>query len=518
MAEVEVAPGQRVVDAATGAVVPLGEGVTLAQVDGSTITYTGLDPARTVQVWAEFTLRDDITWSDGAPVTADDSRFSFEVAASPDTPVSKFVVDRTASYEAVAADRLRWTGLPGWVDSGYAQRFWTPLPRHLYGALDAATLRTIPEANDQPLGWGPFVLAPGGWVKGGHLTVVRNPNYFRAEEGLPRVDRVTFRFGLAAEDVLEELEAGTCHVAGDDVEFAAHLPALRAAGEAGWLSPQFVADNAFEHLDFGILPAEDYRRPAGNDLFADVRVRQAVAHCLDRQSLIDQLMEGLSEVPRAYVPAAHPAFAGEALARYPFDPARGQALLEEAGWVDTDGDGVRQLAQRRLSVELVSGPAESAFREALLALISQQLLANCGMEAAPALRSTVELFDPWPAGQLFGRRFDLGTFPWRTGITPPCDLYLSSAIPNDQNPGGANNTGYSRAEFDAACQRALTALDEGERLAAHREAQRLFAVDVPSLPLFFRPKAGAALPRVTGFQLDSTAASVLWNVEVLGLE
>jgi len=517
LAEVEVALGQRVVDAATGAVVPLGEGVTLAQADGSTLTYSGADPARTVQVWAEFALRNDVTWSDGAPVTADDSVFSFEIAASPDTPVSKFVVDRTASYATTAADRVRWTGLPGWVDSDYVQRFWTPLPRHLYGALDAATLRTIPEANDLPLGWGPFVLAPGGWVKGGHLTVVRNPKYFRAGEGLPRVDRVTFRFGMSAEDVLEELEAGTCHVAGDDVDFAAHLPALRAAGEAGWLAPQFVADNAFEHLDFGILPAPEYRRAAGNDLFADVRVRQAVAHCLDRQALIDQLVDGLAEVPAAYVPAAHPAFAGEGLAGYPFDPARGQALLAEAGWADTDGDGVRQQAQRRLAVELVSGPAESAFREALLALISQQLLANCGMEAAPALRSTAELFDPWPAGQIFGRRFDLGVFPWRTGITPPCDLYLTSAIPNDQNPGGANNTGYSRAEFDAACQRALTALDEGERLAAHREAQRLFAEDLPSLPLFFRPRAGAALPRVEGFQLDPTAASVVWNVEALAL-
>lgn len=515
--DVEALPGTRVLDAATGAVVPLGEGVQLAQRDGSVVTYTGSGPARTVQVWAEFTLRPGLTWSDGQPLGADDSRFSFEVAASPDTPVSKFVVDRTASYDVVAPDRTRWTGLPGWIDSDYAQRFWTPLPRHRYGALDALALRSDPGANDQPLGWGPFMLAPGGWVKGGHLTLVRNPNYFRAAEGLPRVDQVTFRFGLDPDSVLAELRAGACHLAGDDVDFSGHLAALLEAGEAGWLAPQFVPDSAFEHLDFGILPAEGYRRAAGNDLFQDVRVRQAVAHCLDRQALIDQLVQGLAEVPAVYVPAAHPAFAGEALARYPFDPARGQALLAEAGWADTDGDGVRQQAQRRLSVELVSGPLGSAFRDTLLRLISEQLLVNCGLEALPALRSTPELFDPWPNGLLFGRRFDLGTFPWRTGIAPPCDLYLTSAIPSDQNPGGANNTGYSRPEFDAACQAATTALDEADRRASHMEAQRLFAEDVPSLPLFFRPKAGAALPAVAGFHLDSTAASVLWNVELLGL-
>jgi ABC-type transport system substrate-binding protein len=94
---------------------------------------------------------------------------------------------------------------------------------------------------------------------------------------------------------------------------------------------------------------------------------------------------------------------------------------------------------------------------------------------------------------------------------------MTSAIPDAQNPGGTNSTGYSNADFDAACRTALTALDEGARLAAHVQAQILFAADLPSLPLFFRPKLAAALPKVEGFRLDATAASVLWNLEDLGL-
>jgi peptide/nickel transport system substrate-binding protein len=513
--EVDVALGDRVVDAATGAVVPLGEGVTLAAPDGTTFVYSGDQPARTVQIWAEFQLRPDVLWSDGQPVTADDSRFSFEIASSGDTPISKFVIDRTSSYEATDQARVRWTGLPGWQDSGFAQRFWTPLPRHAYGALNAAALRADSAANERPLGWGPFVIGAEGWVKGGHLTLERNPNYFRAGEGLPYLDQVTFRFGLDPASILDELGTGGCDLAGDDVDLSGSIGELLSAQANGWLNVQTVPDSAFEHLDFGILPADGYRRAAGNDLFQDARVRQAVAHCLDRQAIIHDLLNGLSEVPAVYVPSDHPAFGGEAVALYDFDPPQGQSLLEQAGWLDADNDGVRERGQRRLSVNLISGPAESEFRQQLLSAISEQLLTNCGLEATPVFEATEPLVAIWPDGPIFGRKFDLTTYPWRAGVVPPCDLYTTSAIPDSDNPGGTNNTGYSNPEFDTACQTALTALDEETRRAAHAQAQIIFAADLPSLPLFFRPQLAAAVTAVSGFQLDPTAASVIWNIETL---
>jgi peptide/nickel transport system substrate-binding protein len=518
VAEVVVAPGERVMDAVTGALVPLGEGVQLRQLDGSVVAYAGTEPARSVQTWAEFTLLPDLQWSDGEPLTADDSVFSYEVAASPDTPASKFLVNRTARYEALDSLRTRWTGLPGWVDTAFAEHFFTPLARHRYGAHTPAELAALPEINEAPLGWGAFLAVPGGWARGASLTLLRNPYYFRAGEGLPHLDRVTFRFGLNASQILDELAGGGCDIGSAAVDFSAQIRPIRAAVEQGTYQAHFVADSAFEHLDFGLLPAEGYRRGAGNDLFQDVRVRQAVAHCLDRQALIDQLADGLAEVPAAYVPAHHPYYAGDRLAQYPFDPARGQALLAEAGWQDADGDGIRQKGNRRLAIELSSGPPDSAFRVALGEFVQAQLRDNCGIEVSPVLYPLPELVDPWPNGVLFGRRFDLGSFPWRAGLQPPCDLYLTAAIPSDQNPGGANNTGYSNAAFDAACSAALGALDEASRRAQHIEAQALFSQDLPSLPLFFRSKIGLTAARVVGYQLDSSAASDLWNVEGLSLQ
>ncbi len=524
---VDVRAGDKVVDAATGLPVPLAPGVQLAQADGTVITYTGSPAlAQTIQVWAEFSLRSDVRWSDGSPLTADDSLFSYQVASAVITGTAqgasnKYVVNRTASYLALDPAKTRWTGLPGWVDNNFFLRFWTPLPRHQYGNFSPAQLLSLPDANDRPLGWGPFMFGDpasgGGWVKGSQLTLVRNPNYFRAGEGLPRLDRLTFRFGLDPAAILSEMQAGRCDLASDDVDWSALVPQLLAAKHSGALATSFVADNVFEHLDFGIQPAGDYKRPAGNNLFQDVRLRQAVAYCMDRQALITQLVNGLSEVPASYVPAAHPDFGGPDLTAYNFDPARGQALLADAGWTATAADGVRVQGKRRLSLQLVSAPADDPFRQALLQFIQTQLKENCGIEVKPDLRSADELYAQWPNGLLFGRRFDLGAFPWRTGSQPPCELYLTDAIPGDQNPGGANNTGYSSQAFDTACQVARHALDAATRHQGQVAAQVVFMQDLPSLPLFFRPKIAVAGPRVTGLQLDPTAGSILWNVESLNL-
>jgi len=520
---VAVQPGQKVMDAASGLPVPLAAGVRLAQADGTVITYTS-GPAQAVQVWAEFSLRPDVRWSDGAPLTADDSLFSYAIAAAgvagqASGAGNKYVINRTASYTATGTYQTRWAGLPGWVDNDFFLRFWTPLPRHLYGADNAAQLLALPEANDHPLGWGPFMFGDAasgsGWVKGDHLTLVRNPNYFRASAGLPRLDKITFRFGLDAPTILNEMKAGRCDLAGDDVDWSAQVPQLLAAKQAGWLAPLFTADNVFEHLDFGIQTAADYKRAAGSALFQDPRIRQAVAFCLDRQALINQLVNGLSEVPASYVPAAHPDFAGHDLAAYAFDPAQGQSLLAAAGWDTLGGDGVRLQGKKRFSVQLFSAPTDDPFRQALLQFIQSQLLTNCGLEVKPALQTADDLYAPWPDGLLFGRRFDLGAFPWRTGSEPPCELYLTDAIPSDQNPGGANDTGFSDPAFDTACQVARRTLDPATRHESQIAAQVIFMQDLPSLPLFFRPKIAVALPLVGGLQLDSTAGSILWNVESL---
>ncbi len=516
VSEVEVQPGDQVVDAATGAVTHLQDGVQLMQADGSRVLYSGSAPARTLQLAAVFKLKEGLRWSDGQALSADDSVFSFQVAADAATPTSKIFTDRTASYVAEDALTVRWTGVPGWLDTDYFLRFWTPLPRHLYGTLSAADLLKDSGAARQPLGWGAFNVE--AWQPGEALTLTRNANYFRAAEGLPRLDQVVFRFGLDDTQVLAEIQAGRCDIGEASTGWQDQLPALLTARTAGWLAPQFVPDTAFEHLDFGIVSETGYKRPAGEDLFQDVRVRQAFAYCLDRQALDDQLLYGLAQVPTVYLPSGHPLLTTGPLTRYDFDPARGQALLKEAGWADVDGDGIRENGKRKLSLEYAE-LENDAFRAQLAQLVQAQLRQNCGIDAQLKLYPPEQLYGAWPQGLLFGRKFDLGGFPWRVGIDPPCNLYMTESIPSATAAGatGTNDLGYSNADFDRACHAALTALDAPTRQTMQAQAEVIFAREVPSLVLFFQVKAGVAGPRVQGYHLDSTAPSDLWNIETLGV-
>ncbi|MGH2523606.1 MAG: hypothetical protein ACRDH2_13965, partial [Anaerolineales bacterium] len=181
------------------------------------------------------------------------------------------------------------------------------------------------------------------------------------------------------------------------------------------------------------------------------------------------------------------------------------------GWADSDGDGALDKDGIPLRLTL----AGDARREALLGDIQLQLKANCGIEVETRLLTRGELEGDWPDGVIFGRRFDLALFGWNVGAAPPCEVWTTTQIPSDANPGGANDTGYSNPAFDAACRRARTTLDPQHATQSHAEAQRIFAEDLPVLPLFFWPKLAAARAPVQGFVLDPTSPSELWNIEEL---
>ena len=511
---VSVNPGDRVVDATTLQVVPLAAGVSLAQADGTTTVYTGTEPAQAVQVAVTFKIRDGVTWSDGQPVTAADSVFSYQLAQLDTTPATRFVTSRTVSYDAVDERTTRWVAMPGWRDLDYALRFYAPIPAHLYAGVDPAAVPTREDAATTPLGWGAFKVVE--WVRGDRLVMERNPYYFRASEGLPKVDRVVFRFGIAADQALADMQAGLCHIIAESQGLTSLMPQLRDAGATGALQVRTVSTNTFEHLDFGLSSAEDYRRASGKDLFLEPEVRQAIAYCIDRPALLSQLQNGAGEIANTYVPSAHPFYAGAQLSQYPFNPARASDLLDAVGWM-AGNDGTRSRGGESLALSLTTGPESSSFRQQLVQLIVDQLRENCGIAVTPDWQTQETLYAPWPTGPLFGRRFDLGAFPWRAGHQPPCELYLSSAIPDAQNPAGTNNLGYRSDAFDRACNQARGSFDPAEQRAGHVLAQTIFSQELPSLPLFFRFRLGVTRPEVQGYRLDASATSSIWNIEEIGL-
>jgi peptide/nickel transport system substrate-binding protein len=518
---VRVREGDRVVDV-TGEVVELAEGVRIHPVgcraEECAVEFEG-EPLWMEKMEVAFALREDVTWADGEPLTAADSAFAFQVASDPATPGSHYLVERTARYRALDQWRVRWTGMPGFLDPTYFLNFFAPLPRHQLEGRALDELLQADETRRYPLGWGPFVVEE--WVPGDHITLSRNPHYFRADEGLPNLDQVVFRFTSGAPDGLARLLSGECDVGTHDAEFEPFMSLLVRAEQRGLLQVASATNNGWEHIDFGIAPVSDYRRA---DFFGDVRVRQAIVQCIDRQAIVDEVTYGRSVVPDSYLPPEHPLYAGDDLVHWDYDPVAGRALLEEAGWLDEDGDGVREA--RRIPGIRAGTPFEVTLLTSSDSPFSRQVarivrahLADCGTRVNLETRPAWEFFADGPEGPLFGRQFDMAETAWWFDVTPMCGHYISSEIPDEGRWYGDNSTGYSNPDYDAVCQAALQALPGSpEHGEYHRQAQVIFSEELPAISLFMWLRFAVARPNVLNFALDSTARSELWNVETLDVE
>ncbi len=159
----------------------------------------------------EFELQPGWRWSDGEPLKASDSVFSYLLDSSSELNTTKYLVDRTQAYDALDEQRVRWTSIPGFLDPDFATLFWPPLPEHLLGSLNPADLAASDAAGRMPLGWGAYQLET--WVEGERITLSPNPYYKRADEGLPQFDRLIFRFiGGDSRTGVQQLLTGECDV------------------------------------------------------------------------------------------------------------------------------------------------------------------------------------------------------------------------------------------------------------------------------------------------------------------
>lgn len=523
---VKVYIGDEIIDA-NGNPVTLTKGVRLrpagCRSDSCAVEYSGTGEIEMDQMQVTFRLLPGLRWSDGEPLTAEDSVYSFLLQADDATPGSKYLIERTRAYEAADEQTVQWWGKPGFVSADYLRMFWTPYPKHLWSQRGAEELPEFELAARTPVGWGPFLIQE--WVAGDHLTMIRNPYYFRAQAGLPRLDQLIFRFYTDANAAVNALLDGRCDVLDPSLALDGQVSQLRTAAAEGRVQLLTVPSNVMERLDFGIRPASydngyqvNVDRP---DVLGDKRVRQAILLCLDRQRVVDEVLLGLSRVPHSFVPQEHP-FYNSSVARYAFNPTAGRALLEEAGWRDMDADPNTPLQAFAVPNVPAGTPltlnyyTTNAVQRVQVAAILQQSLAQCGIQVHVQYLKAEELYAPGPAGPLFGRNFDLAEYAMGVlGMEPLCEWYTTSEIPTAANHWiGVNVSGYSNQAFDAACHALRQALpEEAAYMTAYRELQALFAEELPIAPLYWRIKIAAARPDVCHFTLDATAQSALWNVE-----
>jgi peptide/nickel transport system substrate-binding protein len=517
--EVTVKDGDPVFDAATSTVVSLTKGTHLNQLDGSSLVYDGSGGAKAVQLWAQWTLVDGMKWEDGTPVTADDEVFHYQVDTSSDIPsVDKSLIAYTAKFEAIDARTAKWTGIPGYTDGTYFLDVWSPLPRHAYGKLQPAQMAQDETINRKPLAFGPFKVDE--WVAGDHITLSKNPSYWRAGEGLPKLDKLIFRFVPDTNQLLALLASGRCDLGTQDSPFAGSLPLIKQFEAQKLMTPHVVAGTLFDHLDFNEKPRPGYtgfaakvKNADGTPIFANPEIRQAIASCIDRQAVVNEAANGAALVQDVYVSSAHPLYGGDAnVTKYPFDAAKGLALLAKNGWKDTNGDGILDNGKGQ-DFSFIYSTRNSTLRQKVTQIIQAQLKTNCMIDTKIQLYGS-EFLQTGKDQIVYGANFDMAEFRWSTGAEPPCDLYISDNISRAANNwSGYNILGYSNPAYDAACRAAQDALDLTKKKEEYALAQKIFSADLPSLPLYAEAKIAITSPRVTGVIMDPTENTELWNVE-----
>jgi len=496
--------------------------------DSSCISiFDALSPILMDQMVVRFKLLNGIQWSDGEQLTADDSVYSFEIVQALYPRALSELVTITQSYSALNETTTEWRGIAGYRGSVVGEKFFIPLPRHTWGILPPDELLSSDVANRSPMGWGPYIIDE--WITGDHITLSQSSNYFRNPEGLPAFDKLVFRFVPNAEEALAALLAGECDYLDETTHLESNIAQLLNLQEEDRIKVAINEGAAWEHLDFGIFSLNT-SLPA---IFQQKEVRQAVAWCLDRQQMVDEVFSGNSLVADNYIPPGHPLFNPE-IKRYTFDPPTGIKLLDSVGWLDNDGDS----STPRISQGVVGVPDGTSLEFTFLvteeeekvkvAQIMQKSLAQCGIKVNVNSIPSSEFYAPGPEGLVFGRNFSLAQFGWITpnnvgsGIIPPCILYTSREIPGPypeypKGWGGANIAGFSNPEFDQICQIANSALSEDQVYkTAYYQAQLIFTEDLPALPLYLRPKIVAMRSDICRDVLDLPGGIGLWDIETFG--
>jgi ABC-type transport system substrate-binding protein len=253
-------------------------------------------------------------------------------------------------------------------------------------------------------------------------------------------------------------------------------------------------------------------------ILSDLKVRQAMAHCTNKLELVQSVYPLISPeeqaglVMNSWIAPDHWAYPGdENITIYEFDPEKGKALLEEAGWTLAEGADFRtNAAGETLSVKFTT--TNAAFRQTWAAVLEQQYAA-CGIQI-------VRLHAPasWWFGDTTGlarRDFELGAYAWVGEADPGGEtLYACNQIPVPSNGWeGQNNPGWCNEAASAALLNANNTLVQDDRKAFYAEQQKYFTEDVPVIPLFNRTETFAARSDLTGFAPAPGEEIWTWNSE-----
>ncbi len=440
-----------------------------------------------------FHLDPRARWQDGTPVAGSDVAFTFEAytdtaVASGDQTALSHIATVTAPDPLTAVFRFRDRYPEAFFDATFHMRV---LPAHLLRGVPRGEWRTSAFGR-APVGNGPYRFVR--WVPEQSVELAADSGFFL---GRPRLRRLIWRFATDLPVAVTQLVAGEA----DAIEVLVSPPNIERARAAGHLTLYPYAGGTYTFLRFNLRANGDTLRP--NPLFADAEVRRALVLATDRDRMAQSVFAGHAKVPPGPLPQQWTWLWVPELTQPPFDTTQSARLLTARGWRDSDADGIRDRAGRRLSFH-VAVPTTSAGRKQYARLLQEQLRA-VGVELAVDEMDNATLSERLHAGA-----FDTALESWLTDPTP------SSGVPQIWGTGGGSNYGhYANATFDRQIATAGTAPTAAAARGAWVAAFETLAQDAPGIMLYALDNVAAVDARVTDVQLrpDSWMALIRnWRI------
>ena len=399
-----------------------------------------------------FHLRKGVRWHDGKPFTAHDVLYTYQVTVDPKTPTA-YAGDFLKVKKAEVLDDHTFRAT---YDRPFAPALmsWSVgiLPRHL---LEGRDITTSPLGR-HPIGTGPYRFKE--WVAGQKIVLVSNPDYF---EGRPYIDGYILRIIPDTATMFLELRAnGIDRMGLTPLQFTRQTE--NNLFRENYRKYRYLSF-AYTYMGYNLK----------NPLFADKRVRQALAHAVNREEIIDGVLLGLGK------PATGPYKPGTwahnpNVRTYPHDPEKAKALLAEAGWRRTDG-GFLEKDGKPFEFEIITNQGNEI--RAKCAEIIQRRLAEIG------IRVKIRVIE-WAAfvnDFINKRKFDATILGWTIPMEPDLyDVWHSSKT----GPQELNFVSFRNDEVDALIVRARETFDQPLRKRCYDRIQEILAEEQPYLFLY----------------------------------
>ncbi len=424
-----------------------------------------------------FHLRKNVKWHDGAPFTAKDVMFTYQLMIDPKTPTA-YAEGFLQVKKAEILDDYTFKVL---YDKPLARALITwafdMMPAHL---LAGQNLEESPLSR-QPVGTGPYKME--AWEAGQRIVLKANDDYFA---GRPHIDKIVFRIIPDESAQLLELLAG-------GIDSMGLTPDQYVEKKA---DPGFTKSfNLFRYPDFGYTYLGFNLK---NPLFQDVRVRRALALALDKNELVEGVLLGLG------TPANGPFkpdmwASNQNVKPYPYEPDQAKALLAEAGWRDTNGDGILDKDGQPFQFTLMTNQGNSIREQT--ALIIQARLKKVGID----VKVRVMEWAAFIKNYLDARNFEAVVMGWSIPLDP--DLYDVWSSAKAEAPG-LNFISYKNDEVDRLIDESRFTHDKAVRKKAYDRIQEIFYEDVPYVFLFVPDALPAVSSRFIGPEVTPAGLDV----------